>query len=278
MPATKSSPAAGLHEYAFNVGLGSAFGGLVPVGGYADLGGSLLGGGLEAAAGGEFFGNGLQFGGLIGGIAGGGLQQGRRAVAWQGGGAVLGGGVEYAYGGDANSTLLGANLGSFAGGIAQGAYQGFRGSLALRRGVPSSLEGLRTRIDIYARRAELRALEKGLSGTEAGRFADRYLSKATYQLNRRLESGGSQYRALSQYGRDALGFEYFGNNRPAGTRFLDVALTNTDRSVVYSGWDARFQSTPYARWNTNAANAEYVRYFNIQEGFVREISVEAARP
>jgi hypothetical protein len=128
------------------------------------------------------------------------------------------------------------------------------------------------------RRAELRAWEKGLSGTNAGKYADRYLSKAVNQLNRQLQESGSRYRVLSEYGRDAFGQEFFGNNRPAGTRVLDIALTNTGRSVVYSGWDARFQSTPYARWNTNATNAEYVRYFDIQEGFVREISLVAARP
>ena len=146
------------------------------------------------------------------------------------------------------------------------------------RSVPGTLGGLQARIDTYARRAELRAWEKGLSGTRAGKYADRYLSKATYQLNRRLEQSGSKYRVLSEYGRDVFGQEFFGNSRPANTRFLDVALTNTDRTIVYSGWDARFQSTPYPSWNTNRTNSDYVLFFDIQEGFVREIGVEAARP
>jgi len=128
-----ANPNAGLHEYAFGVGLGAGFGGLLPVGGFADLGGSLLGGGIEAAAGGDFYGNGLQFGGLVGGIVGGGLSNGWRAVAWQGGGAAIGGGVGYAYGGDASSALLGANLGSLGGGIAQVRYQGLRGRFDPKR-------------------------------------------------------------------------------------------------------------------------------------------------
>jgi RHS repeat-associated protein len=121
-----ANPNAGLHEYAFGVGLGAGFGGLAPIGGFADLGGSLLGGAIDAGTGGDFFGNGLQFGGLVGGIAGGGLQSGWRAVAWQGGGAAIGGGIGYAYGGDVSSTLLGANLGSLGGGIAHGGYQTLR--------------------------------------------------------------------------------------------------------------------------------------------------------
>ena len=96
------------------------------------------------------------------------------------------------------------------------------------RSVPGTLGGLQARIDTYARRAELRAWEKGLSGTRAGKYADRYLSKATYQLNRRLEQSGSKYRVLSEYGRDVFGQEFFGNSRPANTRFLDVC-TNKHR-------------------------------------------------
>jgi hypothetical protein len=84
---------------------------------------------------------------------------------------------------------------------------------------------------------------------------------------------------LAQYGRAANGDELLDPfTRPPGSLFLDGVITNQNRTVVYSGWDIRFQSTPYGRWNTAAENTAYVARFGIQEGFVREISVEARRP
>ncbi len=159
-----------------------------------------------------------------------------------------------------------------------GAAAGTRGLASAYDNLPLTLAGLQNRIDIYAWRAERAAWNQRLSGTEAGNYADRYLSRAVSRLNRRLEAVQSEYRAYTQYGRSSLGRELFGNNRPAGSLFLDAVLTNVDRTRVYSGWDIRFQSTPYPRWNKAATNADYVRRFRIEDGFVREISVEARRP
>lgn len=189
-----ANPNAGLHEYAFSAGLGAGFGGLLPVGGFADLGGSLLGGGIEASAGGEFFGNGLQFGGLVGSIAGGSLQNGWRAVAWQGGGAAVGGGVGYGYGGDASSALIGANLGSLGGGIGQGGYQALRGGIA-----PSSAS--------VSRGAQLRA-KLGTQFDEYARFRNQGFSPAQSKyLTQPYENGlrsGHHYPITQSKGRGVL--------------------------------------------------------------------------
>lgn len=138
--------------------------------------------------------------------------------------------------------------------------------------------GSQSRIDVYAHRANQAAWDRGLSGLEAGAYVDRYLGKAVSQLDNRLVEAGSEYRAISQYGRNARGVELAPYNRPAGSKFLDVALTNESRTTVYSGWDVRFQSTPYPRWNSAADNAAYINRFQIQEGFVREIGVAGRRP
>jgi len=177
-----------------------------------------------------------------------------------------------------SSSRIGGTAGTLAGGLAK--VPGMKA--APRGGAPSStrhtLQRLQTRIGTYGRRAELAAWKKGLSGTEAGGYADRYLSKAVYQLDSRLRDAGSQYRVFAQHGRSATGRPVAPFNRPAGSLFLDAALTNRAETTVFSGWDIRFQSTPYPRWNTAADNAAYVNRFQIQEGFVREISVEARRP
>ena len=123
-----------------------------------------------------------------------------------------------------------------------------------------------------------RAWNKGLRGTKAGRYADRYFSKAVSGLNRGLERAGSPFRTHTQYGRNAYGKEFYGMHRPAGTRFLDAAITNADRSVVYSGWDITFHGTARATWNSAATNTDYINFFNIREGFVREIATELTRP
>lgn len=144
--------------------------------------------------------------------------------------------------------------------------------------LPRTLQGLQNRVDTYADRAQLKAFDKGLSGVEAGNYADRYFNKAVNQLDRRLVQAGSDYRVFSQYGRDVYGVPLDSYNRPNGSLFLDAAVTNRAETTAFSGWDTRFQSTPYPRWNTNTQNAAYVNRFQIQEGFVREISVEARRP
>jgi hypothetical protein len=128
-----ANPNAGAVEYAFGGGLGTLFGGLMPIGAGSGLVGTLGGAGI-----GSYFGNagmGAQVGGLVGGIAGGGAQgwltNGFRAglanVAWEGGGATIGaigGGLYYR---TPEGALFGANIGSFAGGIAQGARGVYRG-------------------------------------------------------------------------------------------------------------------------------------------------------
>ncbi len=278
-----ANPNAGFGQYALGGGLGALFGGFMPVGGGTGLLGTLGGAGI-----GSYFGDpsmGAQIGGLTGNILGAGLSQGIRVgvqqglrsgliagakpLAWQGVPATAGFGIGYGITGNVRGGLYGANIGSFVGGIGQGVHARYS---------KWSLGGLRGRIDEYGRRALRRAFDKGLSGLEAGRYADRYLSKAVYGLNRRLQQSGSAYRVYSQYGRNALGQEFWGMNRPAGTRFLDVALTNVDRSVVYSGWDITFHGTTRARWNPAVVNADYLQFFGIEEGFVREIATEATRP
>jgi hypothetical protein len=143
---------------------------------------------------------------------------------------------------------------------------------------PSSLGDLQSTIDTYAIRANRVAWDKGLSGPEAGNYVDRYMSKAIGQLDSRLVQSGSDFRAFTQYGMDVNGNILLGNNRPSGSLFLDAVITDANQTTVFSGWDARFQSTPYPRWNTAVENANYVQRFQIQEGFVREISVEGSKP
>lgn len=126
-----ANPNAGLHEYAFGVGLGAGFGGYMPVAGALDFGGTLGGGGIEWAAGGQFYGQGMQWGGLAGSIVGGGLDGGWRTIAWQAGGAGLGGGIGYGVYGTPEGALLGANFGAMGGGIGRGMYGGLRGNTRL---------------------------------------------------------------------------------------------------------------------------------------------------
>ena len=84
-------------------------------------------------------------------------------------------------------------------------------SPAAARGVPSTFEGLRSRIDTYGQRALLRAFDNGLEGAEAGAYVDRYVGKAISQLNRGLENSGADFRRHApEYGRDAFGNEYWG--------------------------------------------------------------------
>jgi len=117
-----ANPNAGLHEYAFGVGLGAGFGGYMPYGGALELGGTFIGGSAQWAFGGDFYGQGMQWGGLAGSIAGGGLHGGWRAVAWQTGGAAAGAGIGYSVYGTSQGALLGANLGAMGGGIGRGVY------------------------------------------------------------------------------------------------------------------------------------------------------------
>lgn len=147
----------------------------------------------------------------------------------------------------------------------------------LQRANRQALESLRGLIDNYAERALLRAWDKGLSGSTAGNFADRYFAKALSQLNSRLAREGSMFRVAAQAGRDALGRVLPPGARPRNSRWLDGVLTNVNGNVVYSGWDIRFQSTPYPSWNSQATNRAYVRLFRIVEGVVREISVARRR-
>jgi len=171
--------------------------------------------------------------------------------------------------------LLGGGLGYGLGKV----FAALGGKLPVTRSsVPTTLEGLQSRIATYGQRAIARAWEKGLYGAEAGFYADRYLSKAVSQLNRGLERSGSQYRAYSQYGRNARGNEFWGMNRPLGTRFLDAVITNPQRTIVYSGWDISFHSQARPVWNSLADNQDYLRLFGIREGFVREIGIASSRP
>ena len=73
-----SNPDAGFHEYAFNAGMGGAFGAFSPT----SAGGSLVGGGIGAGTAhslGYDWKKGYQIGDLAGGIASGGLDDGIRA-------------------------------------------------------------------------------------------------------------------------------------------------------------------------------------------------------
>ncbi len=144
--------------------------------------------------------------------------------------------------------------------------------------LPKTLEPLRERIDYFAYRAQKAAFDRGLSGTAAGLYADRYFRRAIQQLSQRLDEAGVDFEVIWEYGRNARGVDLLPYHRPKGSMFLDAALTSRNRSRVFSGWDTRFQSTPYPRWNTAAENAAYVRRFQIEEGFVREISVEGRKP
>jgi YD repeat-containing protein len=120
-----SNPNAGIHEYAFSMGLGGGFGGINPFGAYGSLGGGLAGAGIAALAGGDV-GRGYMVGDLVGGMAGGsfndmgrkGFLHGAKFAAVEGSFAAAGGAVGYAYGGSFDSALTGANLGSMAGGAA----------------------------------------------------------------------------------------------------------------------------------------------------------------
>ena len=86
-----------------------------------------------------------------------------------------------------------------------------------------NLGWLRLKVDHFGWRAQQRAWMKGLSGPEAGNYADRYFGKAMYKLNRQLVNAGSEYRAFGQFGRDAFGTPLPPFDRPKGSLFLDGA-------------------------------------------------------
>ena len=132
---------AGFHEYAFSMGLGGGFGGLMPMAGFGELIGTGVGGTVEYAYNGRFFGTGMQVGGLVGGFAGSGLYaiapasplsnvvrktpfawQSLRPMGWQVAGMGIGGGLGYAYGGDAQSVLVGMNIGQMGGAFARSSF------------------------------------------------------------------------------------------------------------------------------------------------------------
>ncbi len=125
-----ADPSAGFASYAFGIGLGGGFGGAMPVAGLWDLTGTLAGGGIEKAFGGDFFGQGMQWGGLVGGIAGGGLSHGWKMAAWQTSFAAGGAGIGYGVYGTPEGALLGANFGMMGGGIAGSAYGRYAGARA----------------------------------------------------------------------------------------------------------------------------------------------------
>jgi RHS repeat-associated protein len=134
-------------DYALGITLGGLFGGINPIGEFFSFGGALIGGSIEAAAGGKFYGTGFQAGGLIGGFAGGfgvaarqglrraaqqgivfgsrramigaGARSGLRGVAWEGAGILAGGGIGAAVTGDIRGAYHGATLGMFVGGISR---------------------------------------------------------------------------------------------------------------------------------------------------------------
>ena len=113
-----SNPNAGIGAYALGGGMGLIGGGLVP--------GMGIGSFVGTAGGGTLFGSqGAQWGGLIGGFVGGGVQQiatngwakSWQALAWQAGGATAFGGTAYAITGNGQSALFWANMGQMTGGI-----------------------------------------------------------------------------------------------------------------------------------------------------------------
>ncbi|MCA9177488.1 MAG: hypothetical protein KDB14_23545, partial [Planctomycetales bacterium] len=120
-----SNPNAGIHEYAFSIGMGGGFGGINPFGAYGSLGGGLAGAGIASAFGGDAS-RGYMVGDLIGGMAAGSINDGLKSgfrhaakfAAVEGSATAMGAGIGYAYGGSFDSALMGANFGSMAGGAA----------------------------------------------------------------------------------------------------------------------------------------------------------------
>jgi len=120
-----SGEAAGFSDYALGIGLGGGFGGAMPIGGALDLLGTVLGGGYERLCfGGDFFGEGMLWGGLAGSIAGAGLDGGM-AFKLTAGGAGLGALIGWTGPGTSQAALHGAILGAAGGGMTAGIAQGF---------------------------------------------------------------------------------------------------------------------------------------------------------
>ncbi|MEM8864636.1 MAG: polymorphic toxin-type HINT domain-containing protein [Planctomycetota bacterium] len=127
------NPDAGFHEYAFGIGLSAGFGGVSPIGGAAGFVGSGVGAGIGYLAGDTR--TGLQIGGFVGDLVGGGgddilraigKKAGVAAAAWHATkqtvvtGALAGGtGLAVGYAtGDVRSGLLAANLATFPANVA----------------------------------------------------------------------------------------------------------------------------------------------------------------
>ncbi|HUT13160.1 MAG TPA: RHS repeat-associated core domain-containing protein, partial [Thermoguttaceae bacterium] len=127
---------AGPLEYTIGIGSGALSGLFNPTGEIVSAGSAVVGGTIDAMAGGEFFGTGFQAGGLVGGL-GSAFRQGmkqagvtgaRRAALWAGArsiapeaiGAGVGFGAGCAYYGNLQGGLHGATLGMFGGSIVRG--------------------------------------------------------------------------------------------------------------------------------------------------------------
>jgi len=226
------NPNAGLHEYGFAMGLGGLFGGWMPGAGLTSLGGTLAGGGIEYAAGGNFYGQGMQWGGLAGEIIGGGLHGGMRAMLTEAAFATAGVGVGYGLYGTGEGALLGANLGGAVGGIVDVAYGVYR-----RLGAPNS----------------------AVAAMQASRRSGKLYTKFD-QLERRLGGWGIRLERNADEALDAIG-EARGVNIGAlfagnvnGTGVLRVRANATRYEVLHElGHVLDFRRNP-TQWVRPASN------------------------
>jgi hypothetical protein len=145
----------------------------------------------------------------------------------------------------------------------------------------NKLSAVQGRVDAYARGAldyaVRKALQKGWTqadNAKMGRLVDRYTALAAKRLNARLVEANSPYRVSAQFARDAQGANILDGSRPLGSGIVDLAITDAAFGKVFSIWD----TTVSWRWNSAGTNAKYLRLFNPEEGFVREINPSIRRP
>ena len=187
MQARAANPNANWSEYTLSSSMGGLSGLINPIGGFADLGGTLAGGGAQWLYDGQFFGKGMQAGGLIGGIVGSAVSARlardsvRCVLAWEGGGVIAGGAAGAAYYGNTEGALLGANLGMMAGGIAHSVT----GIICFVAGTP---------VVVGADQPALAAANVAVAATDDNRFNTYY----TLSAGALLAAGWLAYDTLEQ--------------------------------------------------------------------------------
>lgn len=148
----------------------------------------------------------------------------------------------------------------------------------LRGSALHDLTSLQNRVDVYAQRAldysVRKAVQKGWTladNAKTGNLADRYFNLAVRRLGSALDKVGSPCEIAAQQARNPFG--RIVNGRPFNSRVVDAAIMNRATGQVYSVYDITYS----AQFNTAATNQAHLRYFNPQDGFIREFNPSVSR-